>query len=79
MIRLHSAFSFVAVVAGAYAVLMLINGQLIDFGVTAAICAGSAVAATLIAYGGRRRRKAAARGRAIASKRRDQLAAAAER
>ena len=39
-----------AVVAGDYAALMLIDGRLIDFGVAAALCAGSSVAAGLIAY-----------------------------
>ena len=77
MTRLRIAFLFVAVVSGDYAVLMLIDGQLIDFGVTAAICAGSSVAAGLIAYAGRRRRKAAARGRAAVWERRDQQAASA--
>ena len=78
MTRLRIASLFVAVVAGDYAILMLINGQLVDFGVTAAICAGSSVAAGLIAYAGRRRRKAAARGRAAVWERRDQQAAAAD-
>ena len=55
---------FVAVVAGDYAALMLIDGQLIYFSVAAAICAGSSVALGLIAYAGRRGRKAVARGRA---------------
>ena len=50
MTRLRIASLFVAVVAGDYAALMLIDGQLIDFGVAAAICAGSSVAAGLIAY-----------------------------
>lgn len=75
MTRLRIASLFVAVVAGDYAVLTLIEGQLIDFGVTAAICAGSSVAAGLIAYAGRRRRKAVARGRAAVWERRDQQAA----
>ena len=74
---LRIAFLFVAVVAGDYAALMLIDGQLIDFGVAAAICAGSSVAAGLIAYAGRRRRKAVARGRAAVWERRDQQAATA--
>ncbi len=52
MTRLRIASLFVAVVAGAYAALMLIDCQLIDFGVAAAICAGSSVAAGLIAYAG---------------------------
>ena len=75
MTRLRIAFLFVAVVAGDYAALMLIDGQLIDFGVAAAICAGSSVAAGLIAYAddedsrrqhelGRRRRTAVTRRRA---------------
>lgn len=76
MTRLRNASLFVAVMAGYYAVLMLIDGQLVDFGVTAAICAGSSVAAGLIAYAGRRRRKAVARGRAAVWERRDQQAAA---
>lgn len=74
--RLHIALLFVAVVSGDNAVLMLINGQLIDFVVTAAVCAGSSVAAGLIAYAGRRRRKAVARGRAAVWERRDRQAAA---
>ena len=77
MTRLRIAALFVAVVAGDYAALMLIDGQLIDFGVAAAICAGSSVAAGLIAYAGRRRRKAVARGRAAVWERRDQQAATA--
>jgi hypothetical protein len=75
MTRLRSASLFVAVVAGDYAALMLIDDQLIDFGVAAAICAGSSVAAGLIAYAGGRRRKAMARRRAAISERRDQQAA----
>ena len=78
MTRLRIASLFVAVVTGDYAALTLINGQLIDFGVTAAICAGSSAAAGLIAYLGRRRRKAVARGRAAVWERRDQQAAAAD-
>jgi hypothetical protein len=77
MTRLRSASLFLAVVAGDYAVLMLIVGQQIDFGVAAAICVGSSVAAGLIAYGGRRRRRAMARGRAAVWERRDQQAATA--
>jgi hypothetical protein len=76
MMRLRMASLLVAVVAGDYALLMLIDGQLIDVGVTAAICAGSSVAAGLIAYAGRRRRKTVARGRATVWERRDQQAAA---
>jgi hypothetical protein len=77
MTQLHIASLLVAVAAGAYAALMLIDCQLIDFGVTATICAGSSVAAGLTAYVGRRRSKAVARGRAAVWERRDQQAAAA--
>jgi hypothetical protein len=78
MTRLRTASLFVAVVAGDYAVLMLINGQLIDFGVSAAICAGFTIAAGVIAYAGRRRRKAVERGRTAVLERRDQQAATAD-
>ena len=88
MTRLRIASLFVAVVAGDYAALMLIDGQLIDFGVAAAICAGSSVAAGLIAYAddedarrqhelGRRRRKAVTRERVAVWERRDQQATTA--
>jgi hypothetical protein len=78
MTRLPIASLFLAMVAGEYAVLMLIDGQLIDFGVTAAICAGSSLAAGVIAYAGRRRREAVARRQAAVWERRDQQAAAAD-
>jgi hypothetical protein len=66
-----------AVVSGDYAVLMLVNGQLVGFGVTATICAGSFVVAGLIACAARRP-KTAARGRAaVWERRRVQQAAAA--
>ncbi len=55
------AVLFVAVVAGDYAALMLIDGRLIDFGVAATICAGSSVASGVMAYVDRRRRTAVAR------------------
>ena len=78
MTRLRIAFLFVAVVAGDYAALMLIDGQLIHFGVAAAICAGSSVAAGLIAYADeatpQRRRRG---GRAAAGGAADQQAATA--
>ena len=76
MTRLRIASLSVAVVAGAYAALMLIDCQPVDFGVAAAICAGSSVAAGLIAYAGTRRRKAVALGRAAVWERRDRQAAA---
>ena len=77
MTRLRIASLFVAVVAGDYAALRLIYGQLTDFGVATAICAGSLVATGLIAYAGRRRRKVVARGRAAVWEGRDQKAATA--
>lgn len=79
MTRLRVRFLLVAVAAGDFAVFMAIHGRLIDFGVTAAICAGSSAAAGLIAYAGRRRPKVVARGRAAVWERRDQQAAAAGR
>ncbi|SRX96223.1 hypothetical protein MSP7336_04499 [Mycobacterium shimoidei] len=78
MNRLRIASLFVAVLAGDYAVLMLINGQLIEFGISAGICAGSLIAAGLIVYAGKRRRKAMARGRAAVWERRDRQAANAD-
>ena len=83
MMGLRIASLFVAVVAGDYAAFMLIDGQLIHFGVAAAICAGSSLAAGLIAYLddedarrqhelGRKRRKAVTRGRALPRKCPDQ-------
>jgi hypothetical protein len=75
MTRLRIASLLVAVVTGDYAGLMLIDCQLVDFGVAAAICAGSSVAAGLIAYASRRRRKAVARERAAVWERRDQQVA----
>ena len=64
MTRLRIASLFLAVVAGDYAALRLIYGQLAEFGVSAAVCAGSLVTAGLIAYNDNRRRRAVARGRA---------------
>jgi len=78
MTRLRNAPLFAAVMAGDYAVLTLIDRQLVDFGVTAVICAGFSLAAGLIAYAGRRRRQAVTRGRAAVWERRDQQAAAGQ-
>ena len=86
MTRLRIACLFVAVVAGDYAALMLIDCQLIHFGVAAAVCGGSSVAAGLIAYAddedarrqhelGRRRRTAVARRRAAVPEHADLQAA----
>jgi hypothetical protein len=74
MTRLRIASLFVAVVAGDYAALTLIYGQLADFGVSVAVCAGSLVTAGLIAHADNRRREAVARGRAAVWQRRDKQA-----
>jgi hypothetical protein len=74
MTRLRIASLFVAVVAGDYAALTLIYGQLTDFGVSAAVCAGSLVTAGLVAHADNRRREAVARGRAAVWQRRDKQA-----
>jgi hypothetical protein len=79
MTRLRMASFFVAVVAGDYAALTLIDGRLADFGITATICAASSAAAGLIAYAGRQRRKAVTRGRAAVWERRDMQATADQR
>lgn len=75
MTRLRIASLVVAVVSGDYAALMLIDCQLSDFGVAAAICAGSSIAAAFIAFAGRRHRKAVVRGRAAVWERREQQVA----
>jgi hypothetical protein len=72
--RLRIASLFLAVVAGDYAALRLIYGPLADFGVSAAVCAGSLVTAGLIAHADNRRRQAVARGRAAVCQRRDKQA-----
>ena len=41
MTRLGRASAFLAVFAGDYAILMLINGQTTDFDVSAGVCAGA--------------------------------------
>lgn len=74
MSRLRTASLFLAVVAGDYAAFRLIYGQLTDFGVSAAICAGSLVAAGVIAHAENRRNQAVARGRAAVWQRRDKQA-----
>ena len=53
MIRRHTAVRFVAVLAGAYAALMLLVDRLIEFGIAAAICAASSGAAALFTHNGR--------------------------
>ncbi|OJZ74873.1 hypothetical protein BRW65_06535 [Mycobacterium paraffinicum] len=58
-------------VSGDYAVLMLIDGQQVDFGVTAVSCAGGAATAWLIARADKRRRRAVAPRRAAVWPHRD--------
>ena len=74
MTRLRIASVVLAVVSGDYAALRLIYGQLTDFGVSAAVCAGPLVTAGLIALADNRRRQAVARGRAAVWQRRDKQA-----
>jgi hypothetical protein len=50
MTRLGRASVFLAVFAGDYAILMLINGQLTDFGVSAGVCAVALLWAALFAW-----------------------------
>ena len=50
MTRRHTLARFVAVLAGAYAALMLIVDRLIEFSVAAGIFAASSGAAALFAY-----------------------------
>jgi hypothetical protein len=73
--RLRIASLFLAVVSGDYAALRLIYGQLADFGLSVAVCAGSLAAARWITHADNQRRRAVARGRAAVWERRDQQAA----
>jgi hypothetical protein len=50
MTRLARAAAFLAVFAGDYAILMLINGQLTDFDVAAGVCAVAILWAALYEY-----------------------------
>jgi hypothetical protein len=50
MTRLARAAAFLALFAGDYAILMLINGQLTDFDVAAAVCAVALLGAALFEY-----------------------------
>ena len=47
MTRLGRASALLAVFTGDYAILMLINGQLTDFDVSASVCAAASLGATL--------------------------------
>jgi hypothetical protein len=79
MTGLRIAFLFVAVVAGDYAALMLIDCQLINFGIAATICAASSVAAGLMAHANdeRTRRHRELGGRHRKAERHDHQAATA--
>jgi hypothetical protein len=50
MTRFGKAFALLAVFAGDYAILMLINGQPTDFDVSAGVCAAALLGATLFEY-----------------------------
>jgi hypothetical protein len=74
MTRLGRAAALIAVFAGGYAILMLINGQLTDFDVSAGVCAAALLGATLFEYVVRLSRKTLAYGRAAVWERRDREA-----
>jgi hypothetical protein len=74
MTRLARASVLIAVFAGDYAILMLIDGQLTDFDVSASICAAALLGASLFEYVARLSRKTLARGRAGVWERRDREA-----
>jgi hypothetical protein len=74
MTRLGKASALIAVFAGGYAILMLSNGQLTDFDVSAGICAAALLGATLTEYVVRLSRKTLADGRAAVWERRDREA-----
>ena len=73
MTRLCRAFALIAVFAGGYAILMLSNGQLTDFDISAGVCA-AALGATLFEYVVRLSRKTLAHGRAAVWEHRDREA-----
>jgi hypothetical protein len=62
--RLGRACALIAVFAGGYAILMLINGQLTDFDVSAGVGAATLLGATLFESVVRLSRKTLAHGRA---------------
>jgi hypothetical protein len=75
MTRLGRAFALIAIFAGGYAILMVIDGQLTDFDVSAGVCAAGLLGATLFEYVVRLSRKTLAHGRAAVWERRDREAA----
>lgn len=64
MTRLGRASALLGVLAGDYAILMLINGQLTDFDVSAGVCAVALLGAALFEYVFRLSRKTLADERA---------------
>jgi hypothetical protein len=73
--RLGRACALIAVFAGGYAILMLINGQLTDFDVSAGVGSATLLGATLFESVVRLSRKTLAHGRAAVWERRDREAA----
>jgi hypothetical protein len=71
MTRPGRASALLAVFAGDYAILMLINGQLTDFDFSAGVCAVALLGAGLFEYVFRLSRKTLADGRAAVWERRD--------
>jgi hypothetical protein len=74
MTRLGRAFAHIAVFAGGYAILMLVNGQPTDFEVSAGVGAAALLGATLFEYVVTLSRKTLAHGRAAEWERRDREA-----
>jgi hypothetical protein len=74
MTRLGRASALLAVFAGDSAILMLINGQLTDFDVSAGVCGVALVGGALFEYVARLSRKRLAHGRAAVWERRDREA-----
>jgi hypothetical protein len=74
MTRLGKASALIAVLAGGYAILMLSNGQLTDFDVSAGVCASALLGAALFEYVVMLSRKTLAHGRAAVWERRDREA-----
>ena len=71
MTRLGRASALLGIFAGDYAILMLINGPLTDFDVSAGVCAVALLGAALFEYVVRLSRKTLADGRAAVWERRD--------
>jgi hypothetical protein len=74
MTRLGRAFALIAVFAGGYAILMVIDGQLTDFDVPAGVCVAGLLGATLSEYVVRLSRRTLAHRRAAVWERRDREA-----